>query len=295
MDINVLDSAAAMQEIFAAPLDRRPDLLRALYRPVTGMFSYFGPDPDVIGIHQVGSGFAVDRDDERHVEGLRALRDADAWTRIEAALGAGLELQLSATPDIRVPERLRVLLVLGEPTDEHFMDVNLGMSANGAFTGYLWINLWPSDENLARIEATAVHELNHNLRYTNLMWDVATVTVGEQIVSEGLADAFARQMYGDLGYTRIGAAARGDDAVFAKVVANLGITGMQNFPAWVHGDAAAVRFGGTPVGLPTGSGYAVGNRLLDTYLASTGQSAADALLVNRDDVIAVAAAVGAAT
>lgn len=31
------------------------------------------------------------------------------------------------------------------------------------------------------------------------------VTVGEQVVSEGLADAFARQLYGDeLGYTRIG-------------------------------------------------------------------------------------------
>jgi uncharacterized protein YjaZ len=28
------------------------------------------------------------------------------------------------------------------------------------------------------------------------------VMVGEQIVSEGLADAFARQLYGDLGYTR---------------------------------------------------------------------------------------------
>jgi uncharacterized protein YjaZ len=50
---------------------------------------------------------------------------------------------------------------------------------------------------------------------------------------------------------------------------------MQNFAAWVHGDATAARFGGTPVGLPTGAGYAVGNRLVDAYLAATGQSAAE--------------------
>jgi uncharacterized protein YjaZ len=73
--------------------------------------------------------------------------------------------------------------------------------------------------------------------------------------------------------------------VFAKVVANLDVTGMQNFTAWVHGDAIAARYGATPVGLPTGAGYAVGNRLVDAYLAATGKTAAEALLVDRDEVI----------
>jgi Predicted Zn-dependent protease (DUF2268) len=85
----------------------------------------------------------------------------------------------------------------------------------------------------------AVRELNHNLRYSTVPWDPATVTVGEQIVSEGLADAFARQLYGDLGYGRIGLPSLHDDAVSAKVVANLDVAGMQNFIAWLHGVATA--------------------------------------------------------
>ena len=61
------------------------------------------------------------------------------------------------------------------------------------------------------------------------------------------------------------------DAVFERVV-----TGMENFTAWVHGDEFARLFGVTPVGLPTGAGYAVGNRLVDAYLEAASQAATEA-------------------
>lgn len=61
---------------------------------------------------------------------------------------------------------------------------------------------------------------------------------------------------------------------------------MQNFTAWVHGDPSTERFGLTPVGLPMGAGYAAGNRLVDTYLAATGQTAAQALHADSSEVIA---------
>jgi len=70
-----------------------------------------------------------------------------------------------------------------------------------------------------------VHELNHNLRCANAVWNPATVTVGEQVVGEGPADAFARPMYGQLGYPRIGLPPLPDDAAFDKLVACLGVTG----------------------------------------------------------------------
>ncbi len=288
MRIDVIDTATAVRGIAAAPLAERPGLLRALMEPVRGMFRYFPGEVDLVAMHHAGSGFRVDREDDRLTEALDLLEAADAWTRVERALHDGLALQLAATPDIAVPDSLQVVLLPGDPADTHFMDVNLGMTANGSVPGYLWICVWPSPENLERIEATAVHELHHNLRYTTVPWDPMTVPVGEQIVSEGLADAFARQLHGDLGYTRIGLAAQGDDAVFEKVVANLGVTGMQQFAAWVHGDATAARYGATPVGLPTGAGYAVGNRLVDAYLAATGRTAADVLLVDRDELVRVA-------
>ncbi|WP_433272344.1 DUF2268 domain-containing putative Zn-dependent protease [Actinosynnema sp. CS-041913] len=73
--------------------------------------------------------------------------------------------------------------------------------------------------------------------------------------------------------------------MFAKVVSGLEVTGMRNFAAWVHGDATAARFGATPVGLPTGAGYAVGNRLVDAYLSATGRTAAEALPADSREVV----------
>jgi uncharacterized protein YjaZ len=287
MTITVLETDTAMRAILTAPLADRPAMLERMLEPVAGMYRYVPGEIDLVALHHGGSGFRVDREDPDALPALGALHDANTWGRIEAALTRALEVQLAATPGIRVPD-IQVAIVLGDSHDSHFMDVNLGMSASGGTSGYLWLNFWPSAENLERLEATAVHELNHNLRYSNRMWNPAMVTVGDQVVSEGLADAFARELYGDLGYTRIGIPSLGDDAVYDKVLAGLGVTGMQNFAAYVHGDATALRFGGTPVGLPTGAGYAVGNRLIDAYLEAKSITAAGALLVDTADVIALA-------
>ncbi|MBK1783584.1 DUF2268 domain-containing protein [Prauserella cavernicola] len=290
MTITVLDTYPAMRAILDSPPADRPGLLRDMIEPAAGMYRYFPGEVDLVAMHHAGSGFPLDRDEQRCAEALEALHDADAWGRIGRALEAAVAAQLAATPGITVPD-LTVPIVLGDPGDEHFMGPNLGMNANGSVPGHVFLNFWPYPENLARLEATAVHELNHNLRYSpgGVVWDPASVTVGEQVVSEGLADAFARELYGDdLGHARIGVPHLHDDAVFDKVVSGLDVTGMHNFTAWVHGDASALRYGATPVGLPTGAGYAVGNRLVDAYLAATGRTAAQALHADRDEIIGTA-------
>ncbi|RKT56087.1 DUF2268 domain-containing protein [Saccharothrix australiensis] len=287
MTITVLDTCPAMRRILRAPSADRPELLRAMVAPAAGMYRYFPDEVDLVELHRMGSGFPLDRDEERCLAALDAMADADVWGRVGRALEEALAVQLAATPDVVVPD-LTVLVVLGDPGDEHFLRTTLGMTANGSVTGYLYLNLWPFPENLARVEATAVHELHHNLRYGPgaVVWDPATVTVGEQVVSEGLADAFARQLYGDeLGHARIGVPHLRDEAVFDKVVSGLGVTGMRDFTAWVLGDEVAARYGVPPVGLPTGAGYAVGNRLVDAYLAATGRTAAEALLADSREVV----------
>lgn len=250
MTITVLDTYPAMREILRAPLDDRPALLKAMLEPAAGMYRYFPGEVDLVAMHQMASGFPLDRDEERCLEALEALHGADAWGRIGRALDHALDEQVAATPGIALSD-ITVLVVLGDPGDAHFMGPSLGMAASGSVSGHLFLNFWPYPENLARLEATAVHELNHNLRYSpgGVVWDPATVTVGEHVVS------------------------------------GLEVTGMQNFTAWVHGDASAVRFGATPVGLPTGAGYAVGNRLVDAYLAATGGTAAEALHADGRDII----------
>lgn len=290
MTITVLDTYSAMTDILRAPAADRTGLLRSMLEPIRGMYRFVPGDVDLVAMHRMASGFPLDRDERQCLDALETLAAARAWDRMQEALDAALAVQLDATPGLAAPD-ITVLVVLGDPGDKHFMDTSLGVTGSGGISGYIVITLWPFPENVERLAATAVHELNHNLRYSpgGVVWNPATVTVGEHVVSEGLADAFARQIYGDdLGYTRIGVPHLSDDAVYAKVLTGLDVTGMQNFTAWVHGDASAERYGATPVGLPTGAGYAAGNRLVDAYLAATGQTAAQALHASSAEIIATA-------
>ncbi|WP_460532343.1 DUF2268 domain-containing putative Zn-dependent protease [Humibacter ginsengiterrae] len=290
MTITMLDTATGTAAVLDAEPQDRAQRLNAMLAPTAGMYRYFPGEVDLVRMHAMSFGFPLDRSEETVRRGLEQLRTADAWGRIERALGNAVEVQAAAVPHLNVPD-LTVVLILGDPDDEHFMKEVRGLSGNGSVTGYLSLTIWPTEENLDRLEASAVHELNHNLRYApgGVVWNPATVTAGEQIVSEGLADAFARQLYGDeRGYTPIARPHLNDEAVFEKVVSGLEVTGMQSFAAWVLGDATAVRFGAEPVGLPTGAGYAVGNRLVDRYLAATGHRAADALHTPSREIIDIA-------
>ncbi|WGW12298.1 DUF2268 domain-containing putative Zn-dependent protease [Saxibacter everestensis] len=289
MTITVLDTATGMSSVLSADDARRREALSDVLAPMEGMFRYFPGEVDLVAMHAMSFGFPLDRQLDETRDALARLVEADAWGRIERSLIAAVDAQARAVSDLHVPD-ITCLLVLGDPTDEYFMGPVRGFSGNGSATGYISLTLWPTEENLARLEAAAVHELNHNLRYApgGVVWDPAAVVVGEQVVSEGLADAFARQLYGESGYTPIGVPHLGDDEVFDKVVSGLDIGGMQNFTAWVHGDPAAQRFGVEPVGLPAGAGYAVGNRLLDGYLTASGTTAAEALHASSRDIIDVA-------
>lgn len=290
MTITVLDTETAMREILQAEPAERSELLRRTIEPAAGMYRYFPGEVDLVAMHTMSSGFPLDRDQEACREALQTLHDADAWTRIERALHEGIQVQLAATPGITVPD-LTVLFLLGDPADSYFMDAGRGVIGNGSVTGFIAITVWPTPEVLEQLEAIAVHELHHNLRFApgGVIWDRATVTVGDHVVSEGLADAFARQLHGDeIGRSLMGRATRDDDAAFEKVVTGLDVTGMQHFAAWVHGDEAAARFGAEPVGVPAGAGYSTGNRLVDTYLAATGQSADQVLHTPAREIIDVA-------
>lgn len=288
MSITVLDSYSAMRRILLAPAAERVDLLRSMLEPIRDMYRYYPGEIDLVAAHFQASGFPIDRDEERCLDALETLAAAGAWERMQRAADNALTVLLAATPGFEAPD-ITLLLVLGDPGDEHFMGPCKGVTGFGGISGQIMIPFWPFPENVARLEATVVHELHHNLRFSpgGVVWDPMAVTVGEQVVSEGLADAFARQLYGDeLGYARIGVPHLHNDEVFAKVLTGLDVTGMQNFTAWVHGDPSAERFGLTPVGLPMGAGYAAGNRLVDTYLAATGQTAAQALHAKSSEVIA---------
>src|SRR5699024_5045258 len=57
------------------------------------------------------------------------------------------------------------------------------------------------------------------------------------------------------------------------------------FASWDLGDASARLFGGQPVGLPTGAGYAAGARFGQAYLNATGPTAAQNVRTPTPDIL----------
>lgn len=291
-----------MRQILTAAANERTQLVRDMWAPLAGMYHFVPGGVDMAGIHRQNFGFDWEGPTDQLHEGLDTLIEADAWNRVAAALEAGMSALLPAGPGSalhdtpNLPEApaipdLTVLLLLGDPGNPHFMREVQGLSAFGGISGYITITLWPTPQVLERLEAIVVHELHHNVRYSpgGVVWDPMTVTVGEQVIAEGLADVFATEMYGERGHTHfVSEETRGSDEVLAKVASGLGITGMQHFTAWVHGDASARLLGAEPVGLPTGAGYAAGARLVAAYLAERGITAAQAVAAPSCDIVRVA-------
>lgn len=290
MTISVIDSASGMSRVLTADAKDRDDLIRDMWAPMAGMYHFIPGGVDMATVHQQNFGFRPDSAIEQIREGLESLVAADAWTRIENALEKGIATLAYADPGVTIPD-LNVLLVLGDPTNRHFVDEVQGMSGFGGISGYIAITVWPTSRVLDRLEAIAVHELHHNVRYSpgGIVWDPQTVMVGEHVVSEGLADIFASELYGDAGYTHfVRDETRSDDQVLAKVASGLGVTGMADFAAWVLGDSSAQLFGAEPVGLPTGAGYAAGARLVRAYLDATGATAAHSVRTPASEILRIA-------
>lgn len=290
MTITVLDSAGTMTEVLAASPADRPDLVRAMWAPMAGMYRFVPGGVDLGQAHLQSFGFPWDRDTDAVRRAVDTLVRADAWNRIRSGLEQGVAALRAADPAATIPD-LTVQLLVGDPANSHFIEEVQGLSAFGGISGYISITVWPTATVLDRLEAIAAHELHHNVRYSpgGIVWDPATVTVGEQVIAEGLADVFAAELHGPLGYAHfVAESTRCDDAVLAKVASGLEVTGMANFTAWIHGDASARLFGAEPVGLPTGAGYAAGVRMVRAWLEATGGTAAEAVRTPATEIIALA-------
>ncbi|GAA1719391.1 hypothetical protein GCM10009793_15730 [Brachybacterium phenoliresistens] len=286
----MIDSAPGMRAMLASRPGRWPQAVRQLWEPMAGMYFFIPGGPDLVAVHGQNFGFGQNAPREQVEDALRALEQADAWQRVERALTEGARDLAAAGPDVRIPD-LTVLLMLGDPTNSHFMDEVKGLSAFGGMSSYIAITIWPTDEVLGRLEAIALHELHHNVRYSpgGVVWNPQTVTVGEHVVAEGLADLFAASTYERRGYTHFVAdETRKSDEVLRRVAEGLNVTGMQDFAAWVLGDTSARLFGSTPVGLPTGAGYAAGARIVRTYLDATGRTAAECVTTPSAQILEVA-------
>jgi uncharacterized protein YjaZ len=146
----------------------------------------------------------------------------------------------------------------------------------------------PNDYNLSRLKGAAVHELLHTLHFAVTPFNPMTVTVGEYIVAEGLAESFAAELCGDavVGYY----VTDFNDAQLEQarhvIGAALDVTGFDAVRGYIFGDAIAATMGLPLVGVPAYAGYAMGYRAVRQYLNRTGKTVPEAIFVPARQILA---------
>ncbi|MGH7760835.1 MAG: DUF2268 domain-containing putative Zn-dependent protease [Candidatus Dormibacteraceae bacterium] len=283
IEIDVHNDAAAMTHLFTLPAHARMDALAAI-RGISAFDE--APLKMLKQIHEQGDGFRVHVDDARYPEALQRLVKADAWGQLRRDLARAWEYQRSVLPGIRHPDRVEVVLTLGNPDDQMFIERTLGYYGMGAIPGTIWMVAWPTDYNVTRIGACGVHELAHNLRTPNVE---TQFNLAEWVIQEGLAELFTVEVCGadSTGAWYAGVTGPALEAAYATVTGAFG-TG-SSFAEWTGyalGDDIAGRMGRRPVGVPHMGGYAVGRRIVERYLEKTGLKAAQAIVRPTAEILA---------
>ena len=226
-----------------------------------------------------------DSDAKEGLDALAELEKRDSFAGCVRAQESALEA-LSAREHGVDFEGVTFALALADPKTPDLMERHAGYMGGSSFSDWILAYAWPTDYNLPRLPALAVHELHHKVRLAFEPW-YETTTVGQYLVLEGLAEAFAAETFGEelLGpWTK---ALSEDELEAARPALRdaLEVSGFNEIRGYIFGDWAAARFGYEPRGLPDFVGYSMGYRLVREYLRRTGRSAVEASYVPWGEIV----------
>jgi uncharacterized protein YjaZ len=216
---------------------------------------------------------------------LKALEVANAWEIAETSLNLGVarfapywdQIGLSAT---------HVGIYVMDPAKAN--PINKGYNGMGGTPGEIFLTYdTPNEYNLTRLPGMAVHELHHNIRFSLFPWG-PHVTLGDYMVSEGLAESFAASLYGEelVGYFVTDITSNDLETARRLIAENQMTTDFNLMRGYIFGSWIAGQMGIADVGMPNFGGYAVGYHTVQAYLKQTGKTIEEATLVPAADIIA---------
>ncbi|MEF3306318.1 DUF2268 domain-containing protein [Paenibacillus sp. GYB003] len=270
MIMNGIDMLRNQRLLLEAAPERRQDLYGELVveplRPFwESMLAKMPPGQNTTDPAGLMGVFPPDSDDNEGLEAIARLERAGSWQACLNAIEQAERLLRPADYGVSL-DRLQYSLVLANPEKVKHLH---GFTGFGGTPGQAIVLVWPSDYNVPRLPAMTAHEFHHNIRLSCEPWSADT-TVGQYIVVEGLAEAFAAEMYGA---DKLGPWVRSlDDGQHEQVKPvyreALSTTG---FPV-----ISGYMFGNPQAGIPAYAGYSVGYRVVNEYLRRSGKSVVEA-------------------
>ena len=290
MKLQIIDVESIYQRLLnsANPQERETIYRQELLAPFAGMARIYGAGDDLLAWAKMW-GFYIpeDFDNEQRpmLEAmLKRLTEEKAWQQIPNALETGVSAFAPYEPRIGL-YTVNCGLVL---TKHNSNLPGRGYAGFGGIPGYLMVSLSLTDNyTLPRVGPASVHELNHNVRFKIVPFLPMQVTVADYIIAEGLAEAFAAELFGEdlVGYFVTDFNEEELDTARHVIGGALDVSGFNAVSGYIFGDTITASSGRPKAGVPDFAGYAIGYRIVRQYLQRTSRSIVEATFLPSQDII----------
>nr|WP_179958026.1 DUF2268 domain-containing protein [Bacillus sp. AR18-7] len=228
-------------------------------------------------------GYADISSDEQIQQGLSILKDNNAYVVAENTIKTCIENANKAGVKVNADE-IKFGLYVADP---YKLKLQKGDTGFGGIPGFITVNIYPNDYNSPKIPAVIAHEFHHNIRFSYFDWYHGNVTVGDYLVIEGLADSFAKELYGTEHLGPWVTSMDKDDLEYSIYVIGeaLNIKGFAEVSSYMFGDEIAKQEGYQPVGLSFCAGYAVGYEVVQSFMKKHNKTIFETTLISSDEII----------
>src|SRR5690625_920732 len=216
-------------------------------------------------------------------QALESLKEIQALQTAHSTLNHCINFIEKNNININADE-LRFGMYIADPKK---LELQKGYCGFGGIPGFIQVSIYPNSYNIPRIPAVIAHEFHHNIRFSYVDWDHGNVTVGDYLVIEGLAESFAKELYGVECLGPWVTSFDEEDLQYSTEVIEkaLDVKGFAEVSSYMFGDTIAISQGYQPVGLLEFAGYAVGHKVVQSFMEKNNVGIAEATLLSSDEII----------
>ena len=296
MKMTSIRSDGVYSKIMNAPAEKKNDIYRyELMMPFEKKWACYNvpmkastPNGyDVIMASEMLGHIAPNHVDETQRSNIESISSDELWFTCEQSIEKSLECFTVRGMELPVKEYLYSIL-LAQPENPYII-LSEGYMGDGGIPGYIFVWLVPSEYTVDRLPVCLAHETNHNVRFQFIKWK-NDITLGEMIVSEGIAENFATYLYGEdkagPWVTKTSMKVL-NDYIKPIIHDGLNVQGLESLNAYLYGDEIATLQNYPPVGLPYCAGYACGYHLVKHYLKKTGKNIVEATILPANEILEV--------
>jgi uncharacterized protein YjaZ len=240
---------------------------------------------DVVTATSMGGGYHPTKINNNLLDEVKKISNDQFWIACEDSISNTLKgFEKSG---IALPKQDYIFTVMLNDPQNQVSAMTGDYCGDGGIPGYIIGTIIPNSKSLEMLPVALAHEANHNVRWQFMQWS-PNITLGDMIVSEGLAENHAALMFGE---DKIGRWVKNTsketlETIIKPVIkANICVNDFNKLSAFLYGDEIMAMRGIEPVGMPYCAGYACGYALIKHYLIKTKKSIYEATITPTAEIL----------